>query len=138
MITINGIQSGDARAVWPIVEQWMADACEYADGLIEPGHILAEIERAERQLWVICIDGLPTAAATTRIDVHPTGIRVLSVPTLGGRSMDAWLGPWVDTLRRYGREQGCAGMEASGRRGWARALRKHGWIERCITVATEI
>lgn len=137
-VNIHGVPSVYADVVWPLVESWIAAACEYADGLITADDILKEIIRAERQLWVIEMDGMPVAAATTRIDVHPTGVRVLSIPTMGGKGMDAWLGPWVDTLRRYAKEQGCKGIEASGRRGWTRALKKHGWQERCVTVTTEV
>lgn len=137
-VHIHGVPSMDARTVWPVVEAWVSAACEYADGLIEARHILDEIERAERQLWVVCLDGTPAAVATTRIDVHPTGIRVLSVPTVGGSGMDLWLGPLVDTLRRYARAQGCVGLEGCGRRGWTRALKKHGWQERCVTVTTGV
>lgn len=137
-VNIHGVPSVYADVVWPLVEGWIAAACEYADGLITTDDILKEIIREDRQLWVVEVNGAPMAVATTRIDMHPTGVKILSVPTVGGSGMDIWLGSLLDTLRRYAKEHGCSGMEGCGRRGWVRALKKHGWQERCVTVTTEV
>lgn len=138
MITIEGIQSADAPAVWPLVQEWVADACEYSDGSLGAADVLEQVKEQEQQLWLVRMAQEPVAAMTTRVCVRPSGKRVLEVVTLGGALMDDWLANIVALLKLFAVEHGCVTVEAHGRRGWAKALKQFGWDERSVTVAMEI
>lgn len=138
MITIEGIQSQDAQAIWPLVQKWVADACEYSDGSLSVLNVLEQVQAQEQQLWVVRMATAPVAAMTTRVSIRPTGKRVLEVVTLGGVLMDYWLANIVALLKMFAEDQKCESVEAHGRRGWVRALKEFGWEERSVTVAMEI
>lgn len=135
-VTISGVQLPDLARAWPMVQPWIERAC--AENGWNAAHVLADLQTSEQQLWVVCIDGLPCASVTTRIDVHRDGTRVLFIPTLAGSGMDTWLGPVVDLMAAFARAHECTELRATGRRGWVRALNQFGAREASVTVSLEV
>lgn len=137
-VYIHGIPAGDAWEVWSVVRNWISDACETAGGLFTADTILQEIERQEQQLWVIAVGDNPCAAVTTRIEVHPTGLRVLEIGVVGGHHMELWVKALSDHLKAYARDLECVSVRSTGRKGWSRVLRNIGWKEEAVTVTLRI
>ena len=95
---------------------------EWLDGLgdIGPHDQLWIVRRFEGHPVPIAV---PIAACTAAV----SGDSII-VNTLGGRGFD-WLGPLIDRLCAWGRDEGCTWLRAYGRRGWKRALARHGVVE---------
>ena len=52
--------------------------------------------------------------------------------------MKEWEDQLIDTMRRYGNELGCSHLEGYGRKGWGRALKKHGFYPEYIAYRMEL
>lgn len=136
LIRIVGVPSDTARAVWPLVRDWIADALERGNDLDTPEDVLARIESQEYQLWIVH-DGGPCAVFVTRIYSGSRGTALVAV-CLGGRGMDAWLFAVEDVIARFAKDKGCSRIYLHGRRGWVRQLASYGWHEETVNVMKEI
>lgn len=137
VITVQGVQSTQARATWSVVGQWVAEALTRGHSMLEHGQILERIERQEAQLWLVFADRAPCAAFVTQIEEYPAGSS-LSVVTLGGKGLDAWIPGVEDTITEFARFKGCKRVQLSGRRGWVRQLAGFGWGEASVNMTKEL
>ena len=71
----------------------------------------------------------------TEIVVYPQK-KVLNV-FLGGGELDEILGMHADVIA-WAKGQGCEAITISGREGWKRALKSHGWKPLHVTMTKEI
>ena len=44
----------------------------------------------------------------------------------GGKELVKWKDQMLDLLRKWAKDNGCSGIEATGRRGWAKSLQSQG------------
>lgn len=135
-VQIHGVQLADLPRAWPMVHPWIESACDQNGW--NASHVLSDLRAEQQQLWVICVNGLPSACVTSRIDIERDGTRVLFIPTLAGAGMGAWLGQVVDLMRQFARAHECTELRCSGRRGWVRALDQYGARESSVTVSLEV
>jgi hypothetical protein len=95
-----------------------------------------DIERAlqaqEMQLWGIH-DGQLHAVMITELVTYPK-CKAVRILTVTGEDMNAWLDVLIHTLQEWGRENGASLLEFTGRKGWERALKDHGWVEPYLTM----
>lgn len=136
LIRIVGVPSDTARAVWPLVRGWIAEALERGNALDTPEDVLKSIENQEYQLWVVH-DGGPCAVFVTRIFSGSLGSALVAV-CLGGRGMETWLFAVEDVIARFAKDKGCSRIYLHGRRGWVRQLAPYGWQEETVNVMKEI
>lgn len=137
VITVHGVPSGQARAEWSVVGQWVTDALERGQSLLDARQVLEWIERQEAQLWMVRDARGPCAAFVTQIESAPKG-SALSVVALGGSGLDEWIPGVEDTIVEFARDKGCKRVQLSGRRGWVRQLAGFGWGEASVNMTKEL
>ena len=112
--------------VWEIVEPFLRKSTNMSGGRWTTDDVLASVKTNHFHLWV-AIDGNDiVAAATTSFTDYPQK-RMLTGQFLGGTHLKEWVGLLDDMLRKWGHDQNCAGIELTGRNGWARALKALDW-----------
>lgn len=75
------------------------------------------------QLWAIHDNGDMRAVMTTEI-VNYKRKKAVRIITVTGKNADEWLDVLIDTISRWGAENGCTSLEFVGRNGWEKVLRK--------------
>ena len=98
---------------------WIEAALDRADGEHTFDDIAGGILTGRYVLWP-----LPSGCMVTEIVTYPRK-RVLNV-FLGGGNLDEIVA-MHDIFEQFGKANGCSRMTVSGRKGWGRALLKHGW-----------
>ena len=99
---------------------WLEAALKYSDGTHTIDDVEAQIKAGRLQFW----PGV-NGAVVTEIQEYPQKT-VLNVFLCGGNWReciemgDTFIEPWA-------RENGCTAFRQYGRKGWLRALLKHGW-----------
>jgi hypothetical protein len=113
-------------------------------GRYEPADLLLDCSTGEKQLWLAAdpARGAILAVIFTEIAVYPRS-RWGRLFALAGHSMRRWLPRLADVtqpnpIADFFREQGCIGVEATGRRGWGRALGPYGYRHARHTLEREL
>lgn len=117
---------------WPIAKEYLSKSIEMSHGAFDADDVYKMIENRDAQLWGIH-EGELKAVAVTMIMNYPKQKR-LRLFLLGGDDMSQWEQLVSDTFDAYALEQGCAGVELLGRRGWARNLKQFGYDEYEVTM----
>ncbi len=108
----------------------LTEACGYSDGRYEPVTTLracaGQIEGYAEQLWIAGYRGgaePPSAEsiAVTTIRIYPTGLRVLELLAVAGKTSRAWL-HFADGLADFAAKNGCHRVQMLGRKSWMRTL----------------
>ncbi|EJF90946.1 hypothetical protein [Bartonella melophagi] len=89
--------------------------------------LLSAILKGEKLLWII-VDGDDhfMAHVTTRLEHLVTGVKRAVIVTLGGRGGEH-LSKLIVHIEDYYKEQGADELVITGRRGWERSLKAHGY-----------
>lgn len=128
---ISAVHPSRVAAAWPKAAPFIAAAMDYAIGE-GPLDLREQAEQDAAQLWMI--EG--KAAAITR--VHQSSERVLEVVALGGEGMDMWIAEMVDSWQAFARDTACKRIIATGRPGWRKAFKTHGFAIEKITGVLEV
>ena len=64
--------------------------------------------------------------------------KVLHVNCLAGNDMDGWLDELVGYCRGLAKQLGCVGVSCTGRPGWQRQLKNHGFELQAATLLMEV
>lgn len=131
-ISIVGIPDTEADKWWPSVSDWCTEALSYGGGLLTLDDLKDAVESRDMQLWLVFDDGKLTAVFITKISVW-SKLKSLTTVVIAGNNMDKWIGALDDVLVRFGREKGCSLLDAYGRRGWTKTVRKFGWVDSIVT-----
>jgi len=115
-----------ADDVWATVEPFLRKSTDMSGGRWTTDDVLVSIKAEVFHLWIAIDDNDIVAAATTSFTDYPQK-RMLTGQFLGGGRLKEWVGLLDDMLRRWGRDHNCAGIELTGRNGWARALKVLDW-----------
>lgn len=133
MIFVSLVPPSEVQGVWPKIRKYVVGVEEIADGRATVIDIFSDIMDGKMLLWVVFKTDPETndteflAFSCTSIRDYPKK-RVLFIDYIGGDNMDLWLGNLNETLSTFGASQECEGLEAIGRRGWERAIKKIGWL----------
>ena len=98
-----------------------------AHGRYSLDHIAHEIMIGEQHLWIVFDDDKKVISALTTKFVSYPGKRLLAGQFLGGERIMRWRDSMLETLERWAVDNNCDGMEMTGRRGFERILKPHGW-----------
>jgi hypothetical protein len=79
------------------------------------------------QLWVATEHGRVLAALLTEIHKTPSGKLVLEVPLAAGSRARDWFGPMLASVAEYAHLRGVTELKFTGRYGWWRYLKRHGF-----------
>jgi len=99
--------------------EWIEAALAYSGGTHDFIDIAEGIYKQTLQLWPT-----PRGCLVTEIVVYPQK-RVLNI-FLGGGEMDQILDMHSDVIE-WAKLQGCSALTMSGRFGWKKPLKQHGW-----------
>ena len=138
--TINRIRSAQlALDVWPIrAKARIAKALEKTPTLLSPLDIETGIRWGRYSLWEISDEaGDDVASFVTEIVSGGRGSAV-NVLVLGGEGMPRWIGELIDALMEYMTTQGCSMVIETGRGGWSKVLRRHGWVDGPTTMMMKV
>ena len=126
-IEVSSVPAAVLDVVWADVAPMIKKATDRSGGRYNLASVREGIESGVLGLWIAMDDAKPIAALTTRIEDFPTGKRCLAIDWIGGDRMKDWLPEAHDMLSDYARAHGCSYLQGYGRKGWLRALAKHGW-----------
>lgn len=118
-VEILPVAAEHVRRVFPLVEKYVADALVFTRGAFEPSDICDACEREAMQLWLATRGDEVLAAVVSEITDYPRK-RIVGVPFIGGKELDAWFPKMLETIEAWSKEMGCVGMQGGARRGWAR------------------
>ena len=100
-------------------KKWIEAALEYSGGTHAFEDVADGINKGVMQLWPT-----PRGCIVTEIVVYPKK-KVLNV-FLGGGELDQILDMHNDVIQ-WAKVQGCSSLSMSGRFGWKKPLKAHGW-----------
>lgn len=119
------------QAVLDVVDadarKMLAPAVERSGGRHTVDSVMASIYGGYNALWfAFNDDGKSVGALVTEIETYPNRT-MLNLIFCAGDDLEDWHEEMLDILEKYGRDNGCDGMELIGRYGWKKFLQKHGW-----------
>lgn len=120
MIEILQIPGGMVPDVWGQALRHLAGPIEMTRGRYLPEDVLFFCANGQMQLWLV-VDKDIIGAAVTEIAVYPR-LKYMRVPFLGGEGITEWHNEINEAIEMFGRQFGCVGNEAVGRKGWAKVL----------------
>jgi hypothetical protein len=100
-------------------QPWIEAALEYSGGTHSLSDVIDGITSGKMQLWPA-----PKGCIVTEIVVYPRK-KMLNV-FLGGGELDQLLDMHKDVIA-WSKAQGCEAMTITGRFGWKKPLKAHGW-----------
>lgn len=92
--------------------------------------VILSVLKGDMQLW-----HTPKGSAVTEV-INAPRKRIMHWFLAGGE-MDQVL-RFQDSIRIYARAIGCTEMTLSGRPGWVKVLRRHGWTQKGVLMGAEI
>ena len=98
---------------------WIEAALSYSGGTHDFADVVDGLQRGLMQLWPT-----PKGCIVTEIVVYPKK-KVLNV-FLGGGELEQILDMHNDVIT-WAKAQGCSALSMSGRFGWKKPLKAHGW-----------
>ena len=134
MINISLVPIDEIKSIWGEISSYIKKATDYTYGRYEEIDVLHECLTGKFHLWVVYTedeDGEAKyiGAATTEVVKYPRK-KVLSVVFLSGDDFSEWM-PQIDQkFVDFAKVLECDFVEACGRAGWERKVKKLGWIKR--------
>jgi hypothetical protein len=110
---------------WESVEGHLAKAAEYTYGRFEVGDILDAILDYDYNLWIAFDDDGVHGAVVTKFMHYPRR-KYLDMVFTGGERLSEWKDPMLKLLQAWAFDNGCDGIESTGRPGWAKIFANDG------------
>jgi hypothetical protein len=125
---VCGISADSVDAVWPAIEDMVAEALEHSRGEISVEDVRMFLLARVMQLW-ISYDAKRriTACMVTQIIDYPRR-RFLRIVLIAGVGHEFWQHGW-ELVELWARDQQCSGVESFARRGLARMFKSLGFRE---------
>jgi len=130
MVKISLVPVDEIRNIWGDVSRHLEKAAEYTYGRYEEIDILHECVINKFNLWVAYREGPEyIGAACTEILKYPRK-KALSVVFLSGDDFSEWMPEIDQKFVDFAKVMECDFVEACGRAGWERKVKKLGWLKR--------
>ena len=110
---------------WDYVKDELETAFAGNYGRISIQDVKEAIEAQEMQLWGL-YDNVLRAVMVTEI-INYRQLRAVRIIAVAGSEMELWLDTLIDTVSRWGAEQGAHAVEFIGREGWKKVLSNKGF-----------
>lgn len=124
--TILTVQPRDLAFYWPYAIPFIQSALRHTDHELTLDGIRTELDRQERQLWMVKDQGSYIAAIITMIYTTQSGVKIGDITLAGGRDQHKW-DHFPDIVGQLFKEQGCNFLDIPGRPGWARRYKQRGF-----------
>ena len=122
-------------SVWGKCEKILDRLEPSSDGRFELSDILHMLLSGQQHMWIVWdqdLEEIPIIGVViTELMQYPRKL-MISVQYLAGERLDEWFEETEIMIANWGKASGCDGMEMSGRRGWARRLKKESWTEKYV------
>ena len=130
MAHISLVPVNDIRNVWGDISRHIKKATDYTYGRYEEIDVLHGCVTNKFHLWIVYSDGPEyIGAAITEVLDYPRK-KALSVVFLSGDNFSEWM-PEIDKkFVEFAKVLDCDFVEACGRAGWERKVKKLGWLKR--------
>mgnify|MGYP003110656616 FL=1 len=129
-VNISLVPVDEIRNIWENISEYMKKAADYTYGRYTEIDILHECLTHKFNLWVAYKEGPEyIGAACTELIVYPRK-KVLSVVFLSGDDFPEWMPEIDQKFVDFAKVLECDFVEACGRAGWERKVKKLGWIKR--------
>jgi len=113
-------------ACWQDVEKYLEGAVKYTHGRYTVSDVYDCIKEYGHTLW-IAFDEEGIKAAIVTSFMHYPRKKYLMMGFCGGVEISKWKDPMLKLLRHWAFDNQCDGIEAFGRMGWAKVLKKDGY-----------
>ena len=124
-VQVSAVPTGYTESIWPQVEAFVAGAAEYTYDRYTSDDILDLILHYDHALWV-AFEGDKTLGVVVTSFLEYPRARYLNMLFCGGEDISRWKDPMLSLLRRWARDNGCDGIESTGRPGWAKIFKLDG------------
>ena len=111
---------------WDEVAPMLEKATDRSGGRYNIVDVYDKLTNDIAQLWVAMEENEIVAAFVTEITAYGQK-KMLTVHFAGGSKMMEWLDEIDSIFRRWALDNGCSGVELTGRKGWVKALEGVGW-----------
>ena len=109
-----------ARDNWAHIGFQLERSCKRSRGRDTVADCFDDIQSGHAVLWIIIEDGLDVAFGITEIQTRTNG-KVCVIRQMAGDAMRHWL-PTIETIKEFGRINGCNRVEFEGRDGWGKVV----------------
>lgn len=120
-------------AAWPLFKEYAERVLPLTRKRRCATRFLLDLIQKQEILFIVMNDVGKVIGFASSAMVEYDEVKLLQVRMLAGDFFSEWIDEMHETLEKFARENGCAGMELIGRRGWSRKLKHFGWREAFIT-----
>ena len=120
--------------MWATIEPEIRRVTNRFDIGEQPEHIRERLINRDQQLW-LCNGGDGICISEIKV---LKDFKILAFPVIAGKNMDQWLDDLVDMAKAFAKHHNCKYIEGYGRKGWLRALNKHGFKDYAITTRLKV
>jgi hypothetical protein len=131
-----GVAPASVPKAWPLVRGWIASALERGKGNTTPEEVQAYLSGGLMQLWLAWADKRAKGCCVTEIIDSARG-RTCNLVVVAGLEFEQWLS-LTEAIKNFARSHGCVRLEASGRAGWERLVKREGWHKIRTTIEMEL
>jgi len=125
MIKVSMVPPDQVVNCWSKVEKYLEGAAKYTYGRYEAGDILDCLTDYDHTLWVAFDETEVKGAVVTNITPYPRK-KYVSLAFCGGIELDEWKDDMLKLLQCWAYDNGCAGLESTGRPGWSKIFKDDG------------
>ena len=129
-----------AHTIWDPIESMVQKIVDKAPDDVSMKELYDNITSGN-MLLVLIIDKneIPVACNVLDVRITSTGMRYLMIPITAGTRMKEWLDAFMKLASKIAIERDCKELRGmSIRKGWLRALAKHGWEEVHTTIKMKL
>lgn len=124
-IQVSAVPTEYVENVWPKVEAFIEGSAKYTYDRYTADDIFDLLMHYDHALW-IAFDGDETVGAVVTSFLEYPRSRYLNMLFCGGEDIGKWKDPMLSLLRTWARDNGCSGIESTGRPGWAKIFKTDG------------
>jgi hypothetical protein len=126
------------KEVYSDIEKHLERLVPTTNGRFEKIDILHDLLVGIENLWVVVEEDetVPLGIIITQVSHYPRK-SMLSIQYAAGDRLDEWIDEGLQTMENWAVDNGCTGMEITGRRGWVRKLKLYDWEEEFVIVKRE-
>ena len=123
---VSLIPKDHVSVVWEDIKPYIAKAAEHTYGRYTVDDILDSIIQYNRDLWMAFDDGGVKGIVITYMKNYPQKL-YLDLEFCAGDEGLTWKAPMLKVLQHWAYDNGCDGIESSGRLGWAKIMKNDGY-----------
>ena len=134
MYKVSLVPVSEITKIWKKIEPLVDKVIPYTYGRMITADVLHSLIINHYHLWVIYKEqDKIEAISITEFMKYPRK-NVLLINFISGDNLDDWIKELDRVLVKFSKESGCDFLEACGRSGWERKVKKIGWQKRFTIV----